>query len=277
MITAKIIADSISPSKIRIVTMSLVYPRFIHAEFMTHRVFSRNASSSRAEPVEKHIARIKKHCAMPTYWGSNKPGMQAGEEIENVLEAIQQWLDAKDLAIEQATLLNNLGLHKQIVNRVLEPYSHISVVCTSTDWENFFNLRRHPDAQPEIRALADEMWDALQESYPVPLPIGHWHLPYIKWQEKQEYNLTTLLAASTARCARVSYLKHDGTTPNIEEDIKLYDKLVGGVPIHASPTEHQATPLVDPEEKSNNFRGWLQHRELLDQTEKYRLDIVTET
>jgi hypothetical protein len=264
MITAKIIADSISPAKIRIVTMSLVYPRFIHAEFMTHRMFSRNASSSRAEPIEKHIDRIQNNPAMPIYWGSNKPGMQAGEEVSVTYQAEQAWLAARDAAVTNAKYLAKLGLHKQIVNRVLEPFSHINVVVTSTDWDNFYNLRRHKDAQPEIHKLADEMWEAMEESIPVPLPIGHWHLPYVNWQEKQEFNLTTLSAASTARCACVSYLKNDGAAPQIEEDIKLYERLVGGVPIHASPTEHQASPLVDPNQKSNNFTGWLQHREILD-------------
>jgi len=264
MISAKIIADSISEDGIRITTMSLIYPRFIHAEFMTHRVFSRNASSSRAEPVLKHIERIEKEPAMPVYWGSNKPGMQAGDEVEDKQYAQVLWLIAKDNAVKLARALNKQNVHKQIVNRVLEPFSHINVVVTSTEWENFFNLRCHKDAQPEIKELADKMRMAKSVSSPQIVKIGEWHLPYVQELEKSKYNLPTLLAASTARCARVSYLKHDGAEPKIEEDIKLFERLCMGNPIHASPSEHQATPLSDKSDKSNNFTGWLQHRELLD-------------
>lgn len=264
MISAKIIADSISSFNKRITTLSLVYPRFIHSEFMTHRVFSRNASSSRAEPVLKHIERIEKEPAMPVYWGSNKPGMQAGEEIENIDAAKSQWLYAKNRAIEHAKVLNTLGLHKQIVNRVLEPFSHINVVVTSTEWTNFFNLRMHKDAAPEIHQLASCMFKEMSESSPIEIGWGEWHLPYVLKSEKFAYTINTLLAASTARCARVSYLKHDGAEPKIDEDMKLYERLVGGNPIHASPTEHQATPLSDPNATSNNFKGWLQHRATLE-------------
>lgn len=264
MISAKIIEDSVSAAGIRITTMSLVYPRFIHAEFMTHRIFSRNASSSRAEPVLKHIERIEKEPAMPIYWGSNQPGMQAGDEVADIEYAKALWSVAKDHAVKMARKLHDQGLHKQIVNRVLEPFSHINVVVTSTEWENFFNLRCHKDAQPEIKDLADKMRLEKARSAPRMVEVGNWHLPYVKREERYKYDLNTLLAASTARCARVSYLKHDGAEPQIEEDIKLFERLCGGVPIHASPTEHQATPLEDKYDRSNNFTGWLQHRELLD-------------
>lgn len=263
MITAKIVEDSISPVDVRITTLQLVYPRFIHAEFMTHRVFSRNASSSRAEPVMKHIDRIRNEPAAPIYWGSNKPGMQAGEEVTDKQMAIDTWMAAKDSAVEWAVELHKLGLHKQIVNRVLEPFSHINVVVTSTEWDNFFSLRIHPDAQPEIKMLAEAMKDAMDASLPNPLDYGSWHLPYVNHAERAKLEDVTLLQLSTARCARVSYLKHDGTNPNIEDDIVLYERLVGGKPLHASPTEHQASPLKDPLQKSNNFTGWLQHREML--------------
>jgi hypothetical protein len=68
-ITAKVIADSIADGCPRLITLQLRYPRFIHSEFMTHRAFSRNASSSRAIPVERLIQDVIDDPAMPVYWG----------------------------------------------------------------------------------------------------------------------------------------------------------------------------------------------------------------
>ena len=78
MISVKVIADSISAhTKQRITTLELEYPRFIHAELMTHRVFSRNSSSSRAIPIQTMINHIKATTAIPIHWGKNQSGMQA--------------------------------------------------------------------------------------------------------------------------------------------------------------------------------------------------------
>lgn len=300
-ITAQIIADSISPAGKRLTTMQLRYPRFIHAEFMTHRLFSRNASSSRAIPVARMIEDLRRDPAMPVYWGSNKPGMQAGAELQDkdLIGAKACWLEAMEEAIAQAENMIDLGLHKQIANRILEPWAHINVVVTATDWENFFTLRRHSDAQPEIKALADQMWDAMQASIPNGLAAGEWHLPYIDWVPltnrlktdstdwmqaedhitqngvlrvvpTEEQILNLLRKVSVARCARVSYLTHDGKQTTVEEDLQLYDRLLGSQPLHASPAEHQATP----DERNmgggwwkaklhGNFTGWIQYRKTL--------------
>lgn len=300
-IEAKIIADSISPAGIRLTTFQLRYPRFIHAELMTHRVFSRNASSSRAIPVEKMIEDLRRDPAMPIYWGSNKPGMQAGDELPEEEDykgftlrpramAQSQWLEAMHEAIAQAEGLIELGLHKQIANRILEPWAHINVVLTATDYENFYTLRRHKDAQPEIKELADKMWEAQQESTPKLLQPGQWHLPYVTtedWNGDQWDTGTPVLdylkKVSVARCARVSYLTHDGRKTTVEEDLKLFERLVGSQPLHASPAEHQATPDTRerPEwdldrictehqfewenpEQHGNLRGWIQYRKTLD-------------
>lgn len=288
-IKATIIADSVSPAGKRITTYQLRYPRFIHAEFMTHRVFSRNASSSRAIPVERMIEDLRREPAMPVYWGANQKGMQAAEELsEEAIEISEQhWLNAMELMIDKAQDLLQLGLHKQIANRILEPWAHINVVCTATEWNNFFMLRRHEDAQPEIKALADAMWEAQKLSVPHDLQIHEWHLPYIKiadyerfgvepgilWQD-EPIVLEKLRKVSVARCARVSYLTHDGRQTTIEEGLKLYERLVGSQPLHASPAEHQATPddrYLSPtghamwrhEDKHGNFVGWLQLRKML--------------
>ena len=281
-ITAKIIADSISPKGIRLMTMQLRYPKFIHGEFMTHRMFSRNASSSRAIPVERMIEDVMRDPAMPVFWGKNQAGMQARTELNQQErdEAIRLWLQARDNAINTADRMVSLGAHKQIVNRLIEPFMHINVVVTATEWANFYALRRHPDAQPEIKALADAMWEAQQASAPVPLEPGQWHLPYVDLVDEHEEPafasggnvLTVAIKLSVARCARVSYLTHDGKQPNIEEDLKLYDRLVGSTPLHASPAEHQATPDEMPEypggvwlnvREHGNLRGWRQYRKML--------------
>ncbi|QJA43141.1 hypothetical protein [Phaeobacter phage MD18] len=275
-----------------IITFQLRYPRFIHAEFMTHRKFSRNASSSRAIPVHKMIANLRADTAMPIHWGKNQPGMQAFEEhdaliygvcgeldmVDNRVEGVTKeaaWLQARDRAIEVAEAFNAAKYHKQIVNRILEPFMHIDVIVTATNYDNFFWLRRHKDAQPEIKVLADKMWEALQASTPRVLAPGEWHMPYVREHEMAMYDLDTLLKVSTARCARVSYLTHDGENPDLESDVGLYERLVGSAPLHASPPEHQAKadeaswgetgPAWDNEHLSGNFDpGWVQHRKLLD-------------
>ena len=271
MIKANIILDSISPSGIRLTTLELIYPRFIHSEFMTHRMFSRNASSSRAIPINKMITKIRNEPAMPIHWGQNQSGMQANTEIENIEQAKQAWIAAANIACSTAELMVEMGLHKQVVNRILEPFSHIHVVCTATEWENFFILRDHIDAQPEIRELAIQMKNAFLNSTPTLREYGQWHLPFIR-EEEAGLDLEIKRRASTARCARVSYLTHDGKIPVIEKDLDLYDRLVTSKPIHASPTEHQATPMkpefapVFPEsfKWSGNLRGWTQYRKLIE-------------
>lgn len=273
-ITAKIIADSMTHNGVRLTTLQLRYPRFIHAEFMTHRVFSRNASSSRAIPVERLIQDILDDTAMPMHWGKNQPGMQAREEHDalvelqigddwlnqpemKVFESRDAWRFARDNAIETAKAFHKAGYHKQIVNRLLEPFSHINVVVTATDWDNFFALRDHPDAQPEIQVLAREIKAAMARSEPDFLAPGEWHLPYV--DALMLGDLETMKRVSAARCARVSYLTHEGKQSTVEEDLALCDRLIGGRPFHASPFEHQAEALPYAS-RANNFTGWLQFR-----------------
>lgn len=260
----KMICDSLSPTGKRIVTMQLRYQRFIHAEFMTHRVFSRNASSSRAIPVAKMIEQVRNDPAMPVHWGKNMPGMQAREALKGAeLDvAVDAWHQAANNAANIAELMNTFGLHKQVANRILEPFQFINVVVTATEWDNFFELRTHPDAQPEFQVLAREMERVMSESQPEKVDFGGWHLPYISDEEKITLNANTLIRMSAARCARVSYLKHDNTSPDMASDLELFNRLVGSVPLHASPIEHQAMAAMTSTAVSNNFRGWTQFRQL---------------
>lgn len=251
-IAAKVIADSIADGCPRITTLQLRYPRFIHSEMMTHRAFSRNASSSRAIPVDRLIKDVVDDPAMPIHWGSNKPGMQAGEEVKETYWCEEEWLNARDDAVYRAKEMVALGLHKQIVNRILEPFAHINVLVTATDWDNFFALRDHPDAQPEIAELALAMREAMAGSEPEHLPYGEWHTPYEPCGFKE---------VSAARCASVSYKTVDGKPMTVDKALAIYDKLAGSDPKHLSPFEHVATPCpFGDKEKTGNFTRWEQWR-----------------
>lgn len=272
MIEAKIVADSIAPSGVRLTTFVLTYPRFIHAEFMTHRVFSRNASSSRAIPVKKQIQMVIDNPAIPLAFTKNKPGMQGGDPLDGKAAEIaeQVWMHALFHAVDKAKMLVDLDVHKQYANRILEPFSHITVVCSATEYTNFFALRLHPMAQPEICELARVMWEAYKNSESDELVQNEWHLPFVSPHEKNKImsfgsdRLThdDLIKMSVARCARVSYLNHEGKNPTLDEDLKLYDRLLGSAPIHASPAEHQAR-AEENMTQSGNFRGWTQFRKTL--------------
>lgn len=264
MIEAKVIEDSISESGKRITTLQIKFHRFILPEFNTHRVFSRNFSSSRAIPTKKLLEQIRNEPAMPVHWGKNQPGMQASEELQGEERNNAQfaWKRSADAAATMAEVMSDLGVHKQIVNRIIEPYLWANGIMTSTEWDNWFELRAHEDAQPEIHELALRMREAIEASTPKLLKQSEWHLPYVSQQERETMETSLLQKISAARCCRVSYLKHDGTAPNVEEDLKLFDRLAGSIPLHASPLEHQATPMQNKTLTSGNFFGWTQYRKL---------------
>lgn len=265
-ISAAVIADSISDT--RITTLQLRYPRFIHAEFMTHRVFSRNASSSRAIPVQRLIQDVIDDPAMPVHWGKNQPGMQAREEHDAPVKFRNDqvspeiaWMRARDVAIDAAQRFNDAGYHKQVANRLLEPFSHINVLVTATDWDNFFALRDHEDAQPEIQLLARAMREAMDLSTPTPLHVGDWHLPYVEtalYSGQPRAAVEDAKLISSGRCARVSYLTHDGKKSTPKSDMQLSWSLIDNR--HASPFEHQATPAYG---RHANFNGWISQRAIL--------------
>lgn len=289
-ISARIVAHSVGPHGGEIITFELEFPRFILPEFNTHRLFSRNAASSRAIPVERAISLIQENTAMPIHWGKNQPGMSAKEEcFERVFIEGEQseysrenaWKVARDNAIHVAECFNHAGYHKQIVNRLLEPFSHIKVVVTSTEWNNWFSLRNHPDAMPEICELAKQMEKARSESKPYLLHPGEWHVPYFlggQWTPQCDGDntpsLQDALAISSSCCAQVSYRRLDDS---VEKARDIYKRLVESKPVHASPFEHQATPIHDYEIWpdgathvdregvfwSGNFRNWIQHRQLI--------------
>lgn len=254
-----------SPHKL--ITLQLLYPRFIHAELMTHRVFARNASSSRAIPIKKMIQAIRDNPATPLFWGRNQPGMVAEEEIDPPAKALAEvwWTDAMFDMISIVEKLDGIGVHKQTANRLLEPFQLMRTVVTATDWDNFICLRCHSAAQPEFRHLAQLMRDAIDDTRFTTLPPGAWHTPYYPLHTTED--MASALA-SAARCARVSYLNHDGEVPSLEEDLKLANRLARDG--HMSPFEHVARPLLFQEQATHIFangdkasgplRGWQQLR-----------------
>lgn len=280
---AKVIADSIHKGH-RLTTMEVQTWRFVLAEFNTHRAFSRNSASSRAIPFHKQLKRLDEMGpAYPWSWPREQKGMQGGDEfdIDSQVGLRYAWDAALKANVQVAQSLHNAGLHKSVVNRLLEPFMWHKIIVSSTDWENFFSQRCSPLAQPEIRVTAEAMRVALDDSTPVEMEDGDWHVPYVQPEDydlfmelqNKGYDRRMLrevpMQVSAARCARVSYLTHDGRR-DVEEDVKLYRKLIWAEPPHWSPLEHVATPeRVDCSEPSN-FRGWTQLRHIIQQDRKVK-------
>lgn len=297
-IKVKIIADSIAQdSNIRLTTFELEYPRYIHAEIMTHRVFSRNAQSSRAVPVKAQIERTRSNPVYPIEFGVNKAGMSSVDLLDeqDTDFASSVWYALNQACCDASETLNDIGLHKQWSNRVTEPFSTIKVVITATEWENFFWLRYDKDAaQPEIVELARLMQEAMDSNIPFPMSEGEWHTPYVEIglskltgkriyydENHNQLTLEEALKISASCCAQVSYRRLDTSKAKA---IEIYEKLFSGPKPHLSPVEHQATPVSERYEWgdilgkwpdgvtsvdrdgnpwSANFKGWIQYRQLL--------------
>lgn len=267
-VSAKIIADSLF-NGVRLTSIQLEYHRFILPELNTHRVFSRSTASSRAIPTAKLIERVRTDAAMPVFWGKNQSGMVADNALPD--DAVAQceaiWQETALFCAQQAERLHAIGLHKQTANRLIEPFLWASTIITATEWDNFFNLRLAHDAQPEIRELAEAMMHAMDTSIPVK---RSYHLPYITEEVGSFEDYLFYAPISAARCARVSYLNHDQTQPDIQSDLALAERLIAAN--HQSPQEHQAwgarLPLMVYQESNERFfgniRGWVQYRKYLE-------------
>lgn len=310
-IKATVICDSISEQGVRLTTFEIEYPRIVMSEFNTHRAVSKNSSSSRAIPVSKMLEHTKNINLKPIYFGSKKSGMQAGDELvgEDLQYAKSTWESALHSMVHSAKILDECGIAKEVCNRLVEPFQLVKVVCTATDWENFFNLRLHPDADPNICMLAYKMYQAMEESKPYELKEGEYHLPYVNvgWNGKgemcyfdEDFNSVELEQAirlSAASCASVSY-RTEGMT--LEKADKIFDMLIKAEVVHSSPLEHCATPVKpkfnelgkvrvncsEPQSWedgvthmnkqgelcSGNLRGWVQYRHLLPNNTNWKFD-----
>jgi hypothetical protein len=302
-ISATVIADSISYLGHRMTTFEFVFPRFILSEINTHRMLSKNAASTRAVPVDAVIAMVAESPAMMVHWGENNPGMSSKQELTglNLESAKMVWTEAAKSAINYVKVLTSkVGIngHKQWAGRILEPFTMTKQVISGTEWENFFWLRDHPDAQPEFRELARCAREAMRQSKPEEILVGEWHLPYVAlkdgeyWiDEETVVPLEDAIKVSASCCAQVSYRKLDDS---LEKAHKIFSMLNIGSsdkPCHASPLEHQATPrlpcgsittnakknTIDPSTWqdgithmradgslwSGNLNGWIQYRQLI--------------
>jgi len=258
--SATVIADSINESGDRVTTLELEYPRIVHAELLTHRVFSRNAASSRAIPVLTMIKNIWNNKFIPWYFGMNEPGMQASRELPEPYRTINLWLWHIGVCINLtgSWLHAKAKLHKQLANRNSDYASYIKTIVTSTDFDNFISLRLHPDAQPEIADLAYKIKGALTDSKPILLKKGEWHLPYVPNWNEYPHILEELKKVSVSCCAQVSYRTND---TSIDKAIRITDALSKSTPIHASPFEHVCTPGIG----KGNLKGWIQYRQEIEE------------
>lgn len=275
-ISATVIADSISEVGDRITTLELTFPRFLLAELNTHRAFSRNSASSRARSTKKTIQEVRDDPFVPVHWPSEKVGMAGGAPLHEAAcdDAVALWEGAHHYAVAHAEGLVVQGVHKSIVNRVLEPFMWHTAVVTATEWNGFFSQRLAllddgtPAAEPHFFDLAQAMKDAIDESFADKLGDGEWHLPYVtkplmnQITNTREFGpswLSAALKVSVARCAGVSYLNQDADRP-LEKDITLYERLASAKPPHWSPFEHVATPVSSTgtliSARRYNLTGW---------------------
>lgn len=254
---------------------------------MNEKSLSRNAMSSRAIPVAKMLAQVRENPAMPIHWGANQPGMQAGEEHDTMVEipvhlvsaylrftgvagatakyqplpVVPQkaWCFAAWLAADMSQAFADAGYHKQVSNRPTEPYQWMRVIVTATEWDNFFALRLSPLADPNMFELARLAREALDNSSPV---VRASHIPYVGDMDRiQLPDPMQAMMAGAARCARISFLNHDGSYPLVEKDLALATMLRDAG--HASPFEHVAIAMTTPDMRSRNFQGWTQLREII--------------
>jgi thymidylate synthase ThyX len=255
-ITAKIIADSVNPNGERITTFIVKYPYWIHGEVMTHRAFSRNFPSTRAIPIKTYVEKVKDEMSVPLVWTQNEKGMHTDKTMsEEIIPALENFWKSQGLsATEAALMLEEKGLHKQVANRLLMPFMMMEGIITATEFQNFFELRDHPFAEPHIQILAREMKKAYAESTPNQLQWGEWHIPFdtsafivdpafpneIQQIPSRLIPLEERLQKATAACARVSYANVDGSNSTLGGDLRIFNQLKDANPMHASPFEHCA-------------------------------------
>lgn len=270
-----ILADSVAPNGSRLISFECIYPARIHWDVMTHRMFSRNAMSTRAIPWKRMRKWILADPYVPLHWGRNRKGMIPGGDLTGWRLALAKlaWHSAKRAAVLAADVMDRCGCHKSLVNATVIPWMHMRVVITSNygvGLSNWWNLRLHHAAAPEMQQLAKRMAEAANASTPRQLKAGEWHLIYLTDDERRDWPIEQQVRVSAARAARTSYATFEGDTPEVAADLGLFDRLVGEDPKHASPPEHQAEALRDtkwsgsnPSTNGNLGPGWYQHRKMI--------------
>ena len=253
---AEVLADSIAPGCPRLTSLKVRFPHIILPQVLTHRVFSRNTSSSRAIPVHRLIADVRRDPFIPRKWRyAADRGMQPGEMMSqgDAMSARMRWVAAMEFSVVTAGEMVNRHVSKEHVNRILEPYAHVSMIITATEWTNFLKLRLDSHSQIEIRDLAEAIRDAMAGSKPRELGIGEWHMPYGDSDDPMQ---------SAACCARISYDSHDGGRATPEANDRLAKMLMDEG--HWSPFEHIACVGMGSSWRGNLAGNWAQYRKLLE-------------
>ena len=321
--SATVVADSINPQGDRLTSLLITFPRILLSEINTHRMLSKNTSSSRAIPFHKMVEAVHNNPFIPIAWQKEHTGMQGYEYLvneEDIEYAIGTWLHQKDRAIEDAKILNSgANVTKQLCNRLLEPFMWTTMLITGSKegWDNFFNLRcpqyeinihqiktgegvffektkvfkskkdiekegidmikKYSDfewlskfnkgqAEIHMMALAEKIYDAVNESTPKQLQAGEWHIPFeYKMDLLETYKLIdpysnpipTRVKISTAMAAHTSYTIVGGeAVKSYEKWIELHDKLIAQDPPHSSPLEHCARAMSEVEYTASKSTGY---------------------
>jgi len=287
----EIVQHSVNQAGEELLTVNTKYGLIVHAEWLRHRQLSRGVKSNRAIPCKVIRKEVLEDPYVPVWFGANKSGMVSQVEVKHKKLCTNLWKAARYPTIAVHWTLEKLGLHKEVNNRLLNPWQWVRETVTASEWDNFFNLRCHSDAQRDIKIVADALLEAKSLSTPMFINAGEWHTPYVdrkrvdgkmKYYDTDGTELTPeqAIKASAARCARSSYDKHDGSKPTLKGDLPLYEMLIESNPKHASPVEHQGTPIptfisnwkdiegITHEDRkgqlwSGNFKGFIQYRQLL--------------
>lgn len=247
---AKIIADSITQRGHRLTTLEVIIPNIVVPEMLKHRMFSISSMSMRAVPFEKMVKWVEENPFVPYAWQKKHKGMQGTEYFEDIytMASIGAWIRARDLAIEQAKVLNNIGVSKQICNRLLFPFGYTKMIVTATEWENFFKQRLSDSAEIHMKAVAQDIWDTMQESEPTMLKEGEWHIPYLEKIKHDEVGIISI-----AKCARQSF--DTEWSDDYSKDLELYERLKKEG--HWVPFEHVAQ-VMDDKQYLSYIKGKLQ-------------------
>ena len=257
---AEVIADSVNPQGNRIITIELRFPHIILPQVNTHKSISKSASSARAQPRARRINEVSEEPWIPESWGEDQRGMVAGEElpVEGQAEAERAWREAARSAVDFATKLADIGVHKEVTNRLLEPFSWQTTVMTGNVefFDHLVRLRKDVGAQPQFQILAQLIDEAIEESSIMPLGYDDWHLPYINAEEYGEFDLDDLKRISVARCARTSYGRQN--SKDARSDLQLYEMLL--TQEHWSPFEMVCRPKASDDSPLGNIHGWHQLR-----------------
>lgn len=273
-VNSQLIKSSVSEHGNRIDTFVVTCPVYVWYELLTHRLFSRNCSSTRAVPTTKLRKQVLDSPAIPSILTQYQKGMAANEVLSSDAYqlALKEYEDVLAASIQAHSNLESLGVSKQDSNILLLPFIHFQGVVTSTEWNNFFNLRCNKNSRPDMRLLAESMYRNYNEASPELVKKGEYHLPFLT-EDELTLPLEDKLSISSARCARVSYYLNIGeenqVKSNLEKDLERTKSLIENG--HWSPLEHPATPLPVSSKGKNymvgNFVGWMPYRkEFLDES-----------